>query len=81
MIYTQTRICPRKEDFAPNLDQKNRPVLITKKERTCHLMDLVVLADYKVKIKENEAIKEFMEFAWERKKMCSMKLTMLLIIV
>ena len=43
-------------------------VLINKNKRTCHLLDFVILADNKVKIKENKKIDKYLGISRELKK-------------
>ena len=42
--------------------------LITKKKKTCQLVDFAVSADYSVKIKESENIDKYLDLARELKK-------------
>ena len=51
-------------------------------KRTCQQKDLVILADHWVKIKENETINKYFDFAIKlKKKMWNMKVTAIPIIV
>ena len=66
MAYAQPRICPGECDAQtpqgfwdtngqPNLGQTTRPCNNhQQKERTCRIVDLSILADYRVKLKESE---------------------------
>ena len=45
-------------------------VIVNKKKRTYWIVDFAILADHKVKLQES---KKFLDFTWELKKLCNMK--------
>ena len=59
--------------------QTRRPdlVLMTKKKRTYHPLDFTVPADHKVKMKEE--IDKHLDLAREMKKLCNLKVTVLIV--
>ena len=50
------------------LSEKLNLVLISKKKRTCHLVDFSIPADHSVKIKESKKIDKYLDLAGEMKK-------------
>ena len=60
-----------------------RPDLITieKKKRTCRIVDFAVLADQRVKLKENVKMNEYLDFARELKKLWNMKVTVIPVVI
>ena len=85
MIYAQPRIRPGKWDAqtnlgfwntngSPNLEQATRASdSQKKKERICRIVDIVVPADHKVKLKESEKRDKSQDLARELKKRWNMK--------
>ena len=43
--------------------------------RTCRIVDSIVLADHRVKLKENENNNKYLDLTWESKKLWNMKVT------
>ena len=60
-------------------------VLINKKkkknERTRNVVDFIVLTNHRVKIKESEKMKKYLDLNKELKRLSNMRLTMILIVV
>ena len=92
MVYTQTRICPRKWDAWNSLGFKiqrdrsiptRRPdlVLIKNNKRASRLVGFTVRADHRVKIKENEKIEKYFNLARYVKRLWNLKATVRSIIV
>ena len=63
----------------PTKSRKFNRVLIKKK--TCHLQDFLVQADYRVKVIEGKKLDKYLGLAWELKKLSSMKVTVILIVI
>ena len=87
MVYVQPRICPGKWD-AQNLQTDHiisarQPNLlrINKKKRTYRIVDLVVLADLKIKLIANEKRDKYLDFARELNKQWNMKVTVIPIVI
>ena len=67
-----------KTDRSPNLGQTTRPYNNQPKKRTCRIVDLVVLADHWVKLKECEKTDKYLDLARElKKKLWKMKVTII----
>ena len=58
-----------------------RPYNNQQKKRTCKIVDFAVLADHKVKLKENEKKDKYIDLAWELKKLWNMKVTLISIVI
>ena len=56
-------------------------IIINKKERICKIVDFVVPADYRIKLKESEKKDKFLDFAWELKKLWNKKVTIIPIVI
>ena len=52
-------------------------VMIDKKKRNFHLVNFRILADHRVKIKENEKLDKYLDLARELKKLWNMKITVM----
>ena len=52
-----------------------------KKKRTCQIVDIAVLADHKVKLKENEKKDKCLDLARELKKLWNMKVIVIPIVI
>ena len=64
------------------LASRSHLAFITKKKTTtCHLVDFVVPADHKPKMKENEERDKYLDLVGELKKLLNMKMTVIPIIV
>ena len=93
MVYAQPHICPGEwhtqtplgfweTNRSLNLDQTTRPYNNQqKKERTCKIVDIAVLANHRVKLKESEKKNKYLDLARELKKLWNMKVTFILIII
>ena len=55
-------------DGSPNLGQKTRPNNNQQKRRTCKIVNFVVLADHRIKLKEYEKKDKYLDLARELKK-------------
>ena len=56
-------------------------IIIIKKKRTCQIVDFAVLADHRVKLKENEKKDKHLDLARELKKLSNMKVRVIPIII
>ena len=56
-------------------------IIINKTKRTCKIVDFVVPADHKVRLKENEKKDKYFDLARELKKLWNMKVTFIPIII
>ena len=56
-------------------------MLINKKKITCHLVDFVVPADHRVKMKESEKIDKYLNLARELRKLWNMRVTVVSIVI
>ena len=56
-------------------------MLINNKKRTCQLVDFAVPADHRVKLKENEKMDNYLDFARELKKLWNMRVKFIPIVV
>ena len=93
LVYAQTRFCQRKCDAwnfqgiqTNHLIPARKPdlVLIKKKEKErnfCHLRDFIVLAEYRMKMKDKEKIKKYFNFARDQENLWIMKVTVIPITV
>ena len=77
----QSKIYQRKWDLwnTDPLIPARKPELIKKKKRTRHLVDFAIPVEHRVKIKESETIKKYLDLARELKKLWNMKMTLILI--
>ncbi len=66
---------------SPNLGQKTRPYNNQQKKRTCKIVDLVVPADHKIKLKECEKKDKYLDLARELKKLWNKKVKIKLIVI
>ena len=67
-----------------HLISARRPGLITnnnKKKRTCKIVDFVVPADHRIKLKECEKKDKYLDLARELKKLWNMKVTIIPIVI
>ena len=64
-------------NVSPNLGQKTNFIIIHKKKRTCKIVDIAVLADHIVKLKESEMKDKYLDLGssalvrqlvWEKEK-------------
>ena len=60
---------PRRRDGSPNLGQKTRPNHYQQKKRICKIVDFVVPADYRIKLKECEKKDKYFDLARELKEL------------
>ena len=54
-------------------NDKTQCLLTKKKKRICHLVDFVILAVHRVKIKESEKIDKYLEYSRSKKKLSNMR--------
>ena len=68
---------------SPNLNQKTRPYnnQQKKKKRICKIVDFVVPADHRIKLKECEKKNTYFDLARELKKLWNMKVTIVSIVI
>ena len=52
-------------------------VIVNKEKRICRIMDLAVLADHMIKLKESKKRYKYLDLARELKKLCNMKVMMI----
>ena len=88
MIYAQLRIHPHKflRDFKIQTDHlipARRPdlVIVTKRKRTYQTVDFTVLGEHRIKIKENEKREKYLDLTRELKKLLTMKVTVIPIVI
>ena len=92
MVYAQTGICLEEWDArsslgfwdinrSPNSSQETRLSDNLKKKRTCRIVDFAVLADNRLKIKENEKRDKYLDLAKELKKLRNMMVTLIPIVI
>ena len=62
---------------SPNLGQKTRPYSNQQKKRTCKIVDFVVPADQRVKLKESEKKDKYIDLAKKLKKLWNMKVAVI----
>ena len=64
-----------------HLISASRPdlVIISKKKpkKTCRIVDFAVLADHRLKLKENDKKDKYLDLAVKSKKLCNMKVTVI----
>ena len=68
-------------DGSPNLGQKTRPYNNQQKKRTCKIVDLAVLADHRIKLKECEKKDKYLDLARKLKKLWNKKMTIIPIVI
>ncbi len=70
-------------DESPNLGQKTRPRnnQQKKKKRICKIVDFAVPADHRIKLKECEKKNNYLDLAWELKKLWNTKVTIVPIVI
>ena len=56
-------------------------VIVNKKEKTCQIVDFAILADHRVKLKESEKRYKYLDLARELKKLWSMKVTAIPVVI
>ena len=72
---------PWHTDGSPNLGQKTSPYINQqKKERICKIVDFVVPADHRIKLKEREKKDKYLDLTRELKKLWNMKVTIVPIV-
>ena len=98
MVYAQHNICPGEwhtqthlafwhTNGSPNLGHTTWPHIIMQKrkkekKRTCKIVDLAVLDDHWIKLKEKEKKDKYLDLARElKKKSCIMKVTIIPIVI
>ena len=66
-----------------HLISASRPdlIIINKNERTSRIVDFTVLADHRVKLKENEKRDKYHTLTWELKKLWNLKVTVMPIVI
>ena len=85
--HTQTPMGLWHTNGSSNLGQKTRPYSIQKKKkkkkekRTCKIVDFAVPADHRIKLKESEKKDNYLDLAWELKKLWNIKVTILLTVI
>ena len=82
MIYRQSTIHPRKWDFKIRtgyLISVRRPdlVIVNKKKRTCWIVNFVLPADQRIKLKDSEKRDKYVDLAREQKTLWNMKVTVI----
>ena len=82
MVYTQPSICPGELDTQTPLGflDTNESPNLGQMTRTCRIVDLAVLADHRVKLKENEKKDKYLELARELKNLWNIKVTVIPIV-
>ena len=63
-----------------NLGQTTWPSESPQKKKTCWIVDFVILADHRVKLKESEK-RDKLDLARELKKLCNIKVTLISIVI
>ena len=58
-----------------------RPNIFNKKKKACCIVDFVVLANHRWKIKVNEKRNKYLDLTWEQKKLWNVKLTMIPLVI
>ena len=66
---------------SPNLGQKTRPYNYQQKKKICKIVDFVVLADQRIKLKECEKRDKYLDLARELKKLWNMKVRIIPIVI
>ena len=66
---------------SPDLDQKTRPYNNQQKKRICKIVDYAVSADHRIKLKESEKKDKYLDLARELKKLWSMKMSIIPIVI
>ena len=56
-------------------------MLISQKQRACHLVDFAILADHRVKIKESEKIDKYLDLARELRKLWNKRMIVIPVVV
>ncbi len=56
-------------------------IIINNKKRICKIVDFVVPADHRIKLKEYEKKDKYLDLARELKNLCNMKVTILPIVI
>ena len=93
MVYAQPRTCPRKwhaqtpvglwdTNGSPNLGPKTRPYNNQQKKKEIYkTVDFAVPADHRIKLKECEKRYKYLDLARELKKLWSIKVTFIQIVI
>ena len=97
MVYAQPGTCPRKwqsqtpvglwyTNGSPNLGPKtrfynNQPKKKKKRKKICKIVDFVVPAGHRIKLKECEKRDKYLDLARELKKLWNMKVTIIPIVI
>ena len=87
MVYAQLRIHPRIHPWDVEI-QMNQQILarrpdqaiVNKNKKNCRILDFAVPADYLVKLEESEKRDKYLDLTRERKKLWSMKVTVIPIV-
>ena len=61
--------------------KRRKLMIINQKKRTCRIMDFAIPADHRVKIKESKMRDKYIGLARELRKLFSMKVTMIPIVI
>ena len=56
-------------------------IIINKKKRICKIVDFAVLADHRIKLKENDKKDKYLDLARELKKLWNMQVTIIPIVI
>ena len=64
-----------------NNKKKKKKKKKKKRKRTCKIVDFAVLADHRIKLKESEKKDKYLDLARELKKIWSMKVTIISIVI
>ena len=70
MMYIYIKYYFEIETNPPILSKRSDLILICKKKITCHLVDFVVPADYKVKAKDRQILRSCQRAKKKKKKSC-----------
>ena len=90
MVYAQPSTCPRRwhmglwrTNESPNLGQKTRPYndQQKKKKKICKIVDFVVPADHRIKLKEYEKRDKYLDLDRKSKKLWNIKVTIIPIVI
>ena len=93
MVFVQPYICPEEWDTktpmrlwhkngSPNLVQTTGPYNNQQqKKRNCKIVNFALPADHRVKLKEREKKDEYLDLAWELKKLWNMKVTSIPLVI
>ena len=88
MVYAQPSTCPWKLwwDFDIHTDylisaRRRDLIIINQKKRTCKIVNIIVPAEHKIKLKECEKKDKYLDLARELKKLWNMEVTIIPIVI